>query len=96
MPLPRQLFDLGVSPECEGMMRLAYQFLAENRDLAFSQEEIGEELGKQEELDEALSTLTRLRAVERRGIGGTYYFTFQQEFDTGTWLSKKHLANQGC
>ena len=90
MPLPRQLFDLGVSPQCEGTMRLAYQFLAENRDLAYSQGEIGEELGEQKELDEALSTLTRLRAVERRGIGGTCYFTFQQEFDTGTWLSKKH------
>ena len=48
-----------------------------------------------EELNEALSTLTRLRAVERRGIRGTYYFTFHQEFDSGTWLSKKHLANQG-
>ena len=95
MPLPRQLFDLGVSPQCERTMRLAYQFLAENRDLAYSQKEIEEELGEPEELDEALSTLTRLRAVERRGIRGTYYFTFQQEFDTGTWLSKKHLANQG-
>ncbi len=90
MPLPRQLFYLGISPQCEGTMRLAYQFLAENRDLAYSQKEIGEELGEPEELDEALSTLTRLRAVGRRGIGGTCYFTFQQEFDTGTWLSSRH------
>jgi hypothetical protein len=95
MPLPRQLFDLGVSPECELTMRLAYQFLAENRKFAYSLEEIEGELGELEGLEEALWALVRIRALERQQISGTNYFALLQEFDTGAWLSKKHLANQG-
>ena len=94
MPLPRQLFDLGVSPECERTMRLSYQFLAGNREFAYSREELEGELGELNELEEALKALVRIRAVERQEISGTNYFALIQEFDTGTWLSKKHLANQ--
>ena len=93
MPLPRQLFDLGVSPECERTMRLSYQFLAENREFAYSSDEIEGELGKLDELGEALGALVRIRAVSYREINGTYYYALLQEFDTGTWLSTKHLTN---
>lgn len=95
MPLARHLFDLGVSPECERTMRLSYQFLAENREFAYSLEELEGELGELKELDEALWASARIRAVERQEIGGTNYFALLQEFDTGTWLSKKHFSNQG-
>jgi len=93
MPIPRRLFDLGVSPECERTMRLSYQFLAENREFAYSLEELEGELGELEELEAALWALVRIQAAERQHIGETIYFALLQEFDTGTWLSKKHLAN---
>ena len=99
MPLPRQLFDLGVSPDCEKVMRQAYNLLSENRELAYSQDEIEGELTKtpvsypvREELGRALETLASLRAIDSRKVRGTYYFAFLGEFDTGTWLSRRHFT----
>lgn len=90
MPLSKRLFELRVSPECEGTMRRAYRFLAENREMAYSREEVAGALGGPEDMDDALPALVRIMAVERREIRGVEYFAWLQEFDTGTWLSVRH------
>ncbi len=99
MPLPRQLFDLGISPDCERLMRQAYMLLAESRELAYSLEEIESELTKDstypfmpEELARALDTLATLGAVDKRNLLETDYFAFLGEFDTGTWFSRRHFT----
>lgn len=92
MPLSRRLFDLGVSLECEQTMRLAYQFLAEQRELAYSWEELADGVERPEELWDALLALVRIMAISRREINGIEYFAWLQEFDVGTWLSTRHSA----
>lgn len=92
MPLSRKVLALGISPECERTMRRAYQFLAENREMAYSREEMANALGGPEELDEALLALVRILAVSHEEIHGLDYFAWHREFDTGTWLSVRHSA----
>lgn len=46
MPLTRRHFELAITPEIERWMRNIYKFLAENKDLAYSFDEIVSELGK--------------------------------------------------
>ena len=90
MPLYRQLFELRISPEGERTMRRAYHFLAENREMAYSLEDLAGELGAPAELEVALLALGRIMAIESREIRGVEYFAWLQEFDTGTWLSIRH------
>ena len=98
MPLPRRLFDMNVSPDCERVMREAYHFLSKNRELAYSREEIQEEMarlpavkGMEDDVPLALNALASLAAIRTRRISETSYYAFGREFDTGTWVSMRHL-----
>ena len=55
-------------------MRRAYRFLAENREMAYSREEVAGAVGGPEDMDDALPALVRIMAVERREIRGVEYF----------------------
>ena len=101
MPFPRRLFDMNVNPECERVMREAYNFLSENRELAYARDEIEEKLtrlisfeGSTENIERALDTLSTLAAIRSRKIDGTHYYAFGQEFDTGTWISRRHSTGE--
>ena len=106
MSVTRRQFELEITAECEQVMRLTYHFLAERPDFAYSLAEIQEELMRHNETDNitahlsrALEVLGGLLAVDQRKVGqgpdATDYFAILQEFDTGTWLSLKHLKKQG-
>ncbi len=101
MPLPRQLFDMGISPSCERVMRRAYSLLSDSRELAFSLEEIERELSEgpmdfllSGELTTALDTLAALKAIDKRKVLEIDYYAFLGEFDTGTWLSRRHFSGE--
>jgi hypothetical protein len=92
---------MGVSPDCERVMRQAYTLLSENRQLAYSLKEIESEFAEDSiflllpgELERALDTLASLRAIDKRKVLDTDYFAFLGEFDTGTWLSRRHFTGE--
>ena len=105
MPVTKRQFELGVTAECEQVMRSAYQFLAERADYAFTLGEIGEGITQEQPpeqvaryLERALEVLVGLLAVDQRKLGPgpdvVDYFAILQEFDTGTWLSIQHQMRQ--
>ena len=105
MPVTRRQFELSITPECEQAMRLVYQFLADRPEYAFSMTEIKEGLKQNStadditgQLERAMEALIGLLAVEQRKLGqgqdATDYFAILQEFDTGTWVSMKHLKKR--
>lgn len=103
MPVTKRQFELSITPECEQAMRLAYQFLADRPEYAFSMAEIKEGLRQNStsdaitgQLERAMEVLIGLLAVEQRKLGqdpdATDYFAILQEFDTGTWKSLRGIA----
>lgn len=105
MSVTRRQFELGVTAECEQVMRVVYHFLADRPDYAFSLPEIKEGLIQEEateqaadHLGRAMEVLVGLLAVDQRRLGqgqdAIDYFAILQEFDTGTWLSVKHQKRQ--
>jgi hypothetical protein len=105
MPVTKRQFELGVTAECEQVMRSAYQFLAERADYAFTLAEIGDGIIQEQpqeqmarHLERALEVLVGLLAVDQRkldrGPDVVDYFAMLQEFDTGTWLSLQHRKRQ--
>jgi hypothetical protein len=83
MPITRKQFELGINDPIEEAMKLAHSFLADNRDRAFSQAEIGRAIGIRtpddlSTLEAALGKLVALHAAHARRIGPlleteTYY-----------------------
>ena len=103
MPVTKRQYELGITAECEQAMRLAYQFLADRPEYAFSMAEIKEGLIQNStpdditgQLERAMAVLIGLLAVGQRKLGhgpdATDYYAILQEFDTGTWISLKGLA----
>ena len=100
MPLTKRQFDLGVDEEGEEFMRQIYQLLSAHPELAYSQEEIQDLIRAQDssadeiKIERAVEVLVGVGAVGKRQFDATghftEYFTFLQEFDTGTWMSAKH------
>ena len=100
MPLTKRQFELGVDEEGEEFMRQIYQLLSGHPELAYSQDEIQDEIRAQDssvdeiKVERALDVLVGIGAVEKRQFDSTDYvtdyFAFLQEFDTGTWMFAKH------
>ena len=102
MPVTKRQFELGVTAECEQIMRSAYQFLSARSDYAYSLAEIAEglvqELPPEQvalNLDKAIEVLVGLFAIDQRKLGHETdevdYYAVLQEFDTGTWKSLRGI-----
>ncbi len=92
MPLTKRQFELGIDEEMEIWMRQVYELLADNNELAYSHDELGQQvLGDArdmeagEKLERILDVLVRIRAVERREVAGNYYYAFDEKINTSSW-----------
>ena len=98
MPLTKRQFQLGIDEEGEEWMRQVYRLLAENRDLAYSAEELRETvLGsavtagvQSSKFDRSIEVLAEIGAIDKGEVDRTDYYAFLQDFDVGTWFSAKH------
>ena len=93
MPLTKRQFELGVYDETEGLMRLVYELLSQNKHLAYSEDELiemhnGHREGRNDQVRRALGALTNAGAVQSREIDGTLYYAFWQDADQATWEPK--------
>ena len=101
MPISRTHFELGITGEIEDWMKKIYTFLAENEEMAYTQEEIADALGVKEvngwatqgELKaielfgKALEMLDAIDCIESREIGGIHYFAIGPRRDLEKLLS---------
>ena len=100
MPLTKRQFKLGVDEEAENWMRLVYKLLANNKELAYSENELGEQVlneisvfdllgtAEQTKFRNVLDVLVSIEAVEKRDVAGTNYYAYNTaygEFDTTSW-----------
>jgi hypothetical protein len=101
MPLTKRQFELGIDEEGEELMRLVYRLLDDNRDLAYSTEEIQATVvgagvtaaANSAKFFRALEVLAEIGAVDKGDVDRTDYYAFLQDFDTGTWYSAKHAPS---
>ena len=79
MPIPRQQFELGVTPEVIDSMKRVYDYLRAHSGFAFTNEELAENFGVRSVADitfsAALLKLTELGTAESRWIAGNTYYT---------------------
>jgi hypothetical protein len=92
MPLSKRQFELGIDDEGEEWMRQAYQLLADQRDLAYSTEELegsvfGDEVSSSQSRKFALilDILAEIGAIDKGVVDKVVYYVFVFEFDTNTW-----------
>ena len=92
MPITKRQFELRIDDDIENRMRQIYELLINNRDLAYSVEELhkaflGEtyHVQQRKKLERALEVLGEIGAAEVRIVDDTEYFAFRQEFDTSSW-----------
>ncbi len=84
MPITRKQFELGVDATITQMMRVIYDFLRRNSEVAFSTEELDRELfgGKYSQavgptvLSAALFKLVETGVVEERRVRGASYYAY--------------------
>ena len=95
MPLTKRQFQLGIDQEIENWMRQIYGFLAEDREHAYSGEELFKKVvgerwhsALQAKLDQALTVLVGIGTVELREVVGIPYYKFYHEADQTTWELK--------
>lgn len=91
MPLTRRQFELGVDTETENWMRRIYGFLSENNHLAYTTEELFEEVAHNDSsvstvFQRAMEALQVVWAVEARIVRGTRYVAHVRDVDTSTWV----------
>ena len=93
MPITKRQFDLGIDQDIQSWMQKIYSLLSDNRESAYSIQEIRERLAGDvyqsttlNSFDHALGALVRIRAVDKRTVDLTDYFAFGTEFDTGSWM----------
>ena len=94
MPISRRQFNLGINNELKDWMEKLYTVLQQNKETAYTQEEleellevnatsIGLESNAQTALDKALERLITMNCAESREINGTLYFAVgQRELET--------------
>ncbi len=94
MPISRRQFDLGINNELKDWMEKLYALLQQNKETAYTREELEELLGvnavpiglesdTQTALDRALERLIRMGCAEAREINSTLYFAVgQRELET--------------
>ena len=90
MSLTRRQFEIGVDGRTEDWMHRLYAYLSENRHLAFTAEELFQNLTSDEFHDQtrsewALDALVDVWAIEIGKVAGVIYYTFYQDMDTAVW-----------
>lgn len=91
MPLTKRQFELRIDQEIESWMREIYALLSDNRELAYSSEEIQEStvgavFGDAEvRFYRALNVLVEIGAAEKRSVANDAYYAFRSKFDTSSW-----------
>ena len=98
MPLSKRQFELGIDEEGEQYMRQIYRLLADNRELAYSFDElesgaIGAASTQPSKFIRAVEVLAEIGAMDVREVDLIDYYAFRQEFDAGTWYSAKHTIS---
>ena len=93
MPITKRQFDLGIDEDIQSWMQKIYALLSNNRESAYSTQEIRESVvgdvyqaATLNSLDQALSALVKISAIEKRTVDSTHYYAFGWEFDTDSWV----------
>ena len=92
MPITKRQFDLGIDLLGHEYMIRIYELLADDQELAFSEEELRNPIlgdsssdQQEEQFDAAIDALTRIRAITKKVVTDTNYYAFLEKFDTVTW-----------
>ncbi|MCH8745765.1 MAG: hypothetical protein IIB31_08975 [Chloroflexi bacterium] len=92
MPITKRQFQLGIGEDIQRQMREIYTLLGNERESAYSSEELqGTFLGDTHasdarvNLDRALDVLVEIGAVDKRLVAEIPYYAFHQKFDTDSW-----------
>ena len=92
MPITKRQFQLGIGEDIQRQMREIYTLLGNERESAYSSEELqGTFLGDTHasdarvNLDRALDVLDKIGAVDKRLVAEIPYYAFHQKFDTDSW-----------
>ena len=87
MPITKRQFDLGIDQDIQSWMQKIYSLLSDNRESAYSTQEIQEILvGDIYQVGHSLSVLVKISAVDKRTVDFTDYFAFGSELDTSSWM----------
>ena len=84
MPITRRQFEAGIDNRIEERIRQIHTYLAENRDQAFTAEELesavlGGSWTYEDAFRAALQKLVEMSAVELRRIGNEAYYAYQTD-----------------
>ena len=92
MPITKRQFQLGIGEDIQRRMRETYTLLGNERESAYSSEELRRTfLGNTHasddrvNLDRALDVLVEIGAVDKRLVAEIPYYAFHQKFDTDSW-----------
>ena len=93
MPITKLQFEMGIDAGIEALMVALYDFLEENQDTAYAEEELYQQFGVSDpgtyidtsHLDIALQKIVETGAVEARSVANSTYYAFLQEIDKSTW-----------
>ena len=93
MPITKRQFDLGIDEVIQSWMQKIYALLSDNRESAYSTEEIRESLPEDlyqgvtlNLFNHALNVLVKISAIDKRTVDFTDYFAFGSKFDTSSWI----------
>ena len=92
MPITKRQFELGIDEDIQRRMRDIYTLLGNERESAYSSEELqgtflGDAFDSDEKynLDRALEVLVEIGAVDKRLVAEIPYYAFHEKFDTASW-----------
>ena len=92
MPITKRQFELGIDLLGNEYMIRIYELLANDQELAFSEEELRNPIlgdlwtdQQEDQFDAAIGALTRIKAITRKLVTDTNYYAFSEKFDTETW-----------
>ena len=93
MPITKRQFDLGIDEVIQSWMQKIYALLSNNRESAYSSQEIRESLPGDahqgvnlSSFEYALNALVKISAIDKRTVDSTDYYAFGSEFDTSSWI----------
>ena len=92
MAITKRQFQLGIGEDIQRRMREIYTLLGNERESAYSSEELrrtflGDTHASDDSvnLDRALDVLVEIGAVDKRLVAEIPYYAFHQKFDTDSW-----------
>lgn len=92
MPITKRQFELGIDEDVQKWMRQVYDLLEGDRELAFSSDELRQNLleypydsQERANLERALDVLVQIGALDKRWVTDRDYYAFHLEFDTDSW-----------